>query len=119
MQKVLFLVCVASKKSSRFDIKAPALGAQLFNPRIVGRSVQNIIVAKIERYVSDPLDARIILTFLVREENAIPALEIAFRHVLALLHLRACVYVEKLPRSLIKDILNEGGAIEFLRGKAR
>lgn len=80
--------------------------------------MQNVIVAKIQRYVPDTLDARVVLPLLVGEKDAIPPLQIVGVDVFALLDLRARVDVEKLPRALIEDILDKGRAVEFLHGKA-
>ena len=80
--------------------------------------MQDIIVAQIKRYVAHSFNPFIILPFLIREENAIPPLKFVGCDIFALFHLRAGVDVEHFACALIENVLNERGAIEFLRAKA-
>ena len=62
------------QKSSCFDVEGPSLCGEFFNAGVVRGSVENIIVAKVQRHVADSFDARVVLPLLVGEENAIPTL---------------------------------------------
>ena len=79
--------------------------------------MQNIIIPKIQRNVPNPLDARVVYSIFVREENTISALQVFFGDVFSLLDLRSRRDVELYARALIEDILYQRGAVEFLRGK--
>ena len=55
--------------------------------------MQNVIIPKIQRDVSYPLDTRIVLPFLVGEKDTIPPLQIVGMHVRALFNLRAGIHL--------------------------
>ena len=51
-----------SRDSARLDIIIPAPGRNRFDDGVVCRCVQDIIVAEIQRYVSDAFDPRLVVT---------------------------------------------------------
>ena len=81
--------------------------------------MQNVIITQVQRYVTDAFDARVVLSFFVGEKDAVAPFKLTRFYVFTLLYLRASVDVEQRIRALIKNVLYQGGTVEFLHGKIR
>lgn len=79
--------------------------------------MQNIVVAKIDRDVSHPLNSRAVLPRFVGKIDAIPPLELAFGNVFALLDLRTRGRLQQHARAHIKGVLRKRRAVEFVLGE--
>ena len=68
--------------------------------------------------MSNPFNARKVLTGFVCKEDTIPSLQVVRVHVFPLLDLRARGGVQQLACAVVVHVLYEGRAIELLRRKA-
>ena len=90
----------------------------LLDAGVIGRGVQNIIIAQINGDVANALDAGVVLPLFVGEKDTVPRLQIVGMDVFPLLDLRTGGGVQKHPCAFIKHVLHQRGTIEFLRRKA-
>lgn len=84
----------------------PSCRANLFDDRMIGRRMKNVVVAQIQRYVSHSFYAGIIISAGVCEEHYVASFQIAVGNCFALQYLSSGIQIKKYARSVIEYVLH-------------
>ena len=85
----------------------------MFYYRIIGRRVQNIVVAQINSYVPYPIGSAVILSGTVGKKHQIATTQILRRHIIALRNLSPRGHIKIYARAYVIYVLSERRAIVF------